>query len=294
MDNLTSFTLPSSRPPTAGEELLTYLCILFAVLYPLLCALFRNDRLRSTLETYPYTTRRSFASMTDDDAMRIQQILSELEFPFTFEKSVQFALFRSYGIPTVSKLLVATSQFTEPSTACKRYTDTALLISEFMAHEPLAHRTREAIGRMNYIHSHYRKSGKILDDDMLYTISLFASEPVRWIDRYEWRKLEDFEKCAIGTFWKSVGDAMEISWEKLASGTGGPDGTWKDGLQFWEELTGWSLAYEKEYMRPDVNINKTAEETVTILLWGVPKALKPAGKHLVSALMDDRLRTAMM
>ena len=268
--------------------------MLLVILYPLVCALLRNDRLRTTLETFPYTTRRSFASMTDKDAMQIQQNLMEFEFPFLFEKSLQFALFRSYGIPTVSKLLVATSQFTEPSTACKRYIDTVLLINEFMAHEPVAERGQEAIGRMNYIHSHYRKSGKILDDDMLYTISLFASEPVRWIERYEWRKLEEFEKCAIGTFWKSVGDAMEITWEKLKSGTGGKEGTWKDGLDFWEELTGWSLKYEQENMRPDWAVHKTAEETVAILLWAVPNPLKPAGKHIISALMDDRLRTAMM
>lgn len=294
MDNQTSFDIPVSTQSPPDQESWTYFWVLLAVLYPLICALLRNDRLRTSLETFPYTTRRSFASMTDNDAMQIQLDLSQLEFPFLFEKSLQFALFRSYGIPTVSKLLVATSQFTEPSTACKRYTDTEVLVTEIIANEPAAERTKEAIGRMNYIHSQYRKSGKILDDDMLYTISLFASEPVRWIDRYEWRKLEDFEKCAIGTFWKSVGDAMEISWEKLRSGTGGTEGTWKDGLHFWEELTEWSLQYEQENMVPDPNIHKTAEETIAILLWGIPEVLKPAGKHIVSALMGDRLRTAMM
>lgn len=294
MYNQTSFDIPVSTSSPSNQESWTYFWVLLAVLYPLVCALLRNDRLRTTLETFPYTTRRSFASMTDNDAMQIQQALAELEFPFLFEKSLQFALFRSYGIPTVSKLLVATSQFTEPSTACKRYTDTEVLVTEIIANEPAAERTREALGRMNYIHSQYRKSGKILDDDMLYTISLFASEPVRWIDRYEWRKLEDFEKCAIGTFWKSVGDAMEISWEKLKSGTGGTQGTWKDGLHFWEELTEWSLQYEQEKMVPDPNVHKTAEETIAILLWGLPNPLKPVGRHLVSALMGDRLRTAMM
>ena len=232
--------------------------------------------------------------MTDTDAQQIQQIAAEIEFPFTFEKALQFALFRSYGIPTISKLLVATSQFSEPSTACKRYVDTELLISEFMGYKPTEERTREAIARMNYIHSGYRKSGKLLDDDMLYTLSLFVSEPVRWINKYEWRKLEDMELCALGTFWKSVGDAMEISWEKLKSGTGGKEGTWKDGLQWLEEVMEWSEQYEREYMVPNVNSMKTADETTTILLWGIPKSLKGVGKHFVSALMGDRLRNSMM
>ena len=232
--------------------------------------------------------------MTDTDAQQIQQIAAEIEFPFTFEKALQFALFRSYGIPTISKLLVATSQFSEPSTACKRYVDTELLISEFMGYKPTEERTREAIARMNYIHSGYRKSGKLLDDDMLYTLSLFVSEPVRWINKYEWRKLEDMELCALGTFWKSVGDAMEISWEKLKSGTGGKEGTWKDGLQWLEEVMEWSEQYEREYMVPNVNSMKTADETTTILLWGIPKSWKGVGKHFVSALMGDRLRNSMM
>lgn len=268
--------------------------IVLLIFYPLICALLRNDRLRTTLDSFPYTTRRSFTSMTDKDAMRIQQVISELEFPFIFEKALQFALFRTYGIPSVSHLLVATRQFSEPSTACKRYADTVLLIAEFIGHNPTAERTRQAIGRMNYIHSHYQKSGQILDDDMLYTLSLFALEPVRWINKYEWRQLEDFEICAVGTFWKSVGDSMGISYEKLESGTGGKEGSWRDGLEWWEEIKEWSKMYEEEKMVPAETNKRTAEQTTRILLWTIPEPLKGMGRYLVSALMDDRLRRAMM
>ena len=293
MSNLTGTTSspPSQSSPNASWS---YLYPFLLLLYPTICALLRYSRLRTTLDTFPYTTRRSFASMTDKDAMRIQQIIGELEFPFTFEKALQFALFRTYGIPTISKLLCATSQFSEPSTACKRYSDTGLLINEFMGHEPTSERTREAIGRMNYIHSGYQKSGKILDDDMLYTLALFACEPVCWINKYEWRRLEDFEVCALGTFWKSVGDAMGISWEQLRSGTGGKEGSWRDGLEWWEEICEWSQAYERVKMVPAETNRKTAEETTRILLWTIPGPLKGVGRHLVSALMDDRLRKAMM
>ena len=280
--------------PTAAQDSWTSFYVVLFMLYPLVCALLRNDRLRTMYETFPYTTRSSFASMTDDDAQQIQQIAAELEFPFTFEKALQFALFRSYGIPTVAKLLVATSQFSEPSTACKRYVDTTILISEFMGYKPTEERTREAIGRMNFIHSGYRKSGKLLDDDMLYTLGLFVTEPIRWINKYEWRKLDDIELCALGTFWKSVGDAMGISWEKLKSGTGGKEGTWIDGLQWVEEVMEWCEQYEEDSMVPNIDSRKTADETTRILLWSLPGPLKGVGKHLVSALMDDRLRSAMM
>ena len=288
-------TLYSAQvPPVPDTASWKSFYILLLILYPLVCTLLRNHRLRTTYKTFPYTTRASFASMTETDAQQIGQIAAELEFPFTYEKALQFALFRSYGIPTIAKLLVATSQFSEPSTACKRYVDTTVLISEFMGYKPTEERTREAIARMNFIHSGYRKSGKLLDDDMLYTLSLFVTEPIRWINKYEWRKYTDMEVCALGTFWKSVGDAMGISWEKLRSGTGGAEGTWKDGLQWVEELTEWSKQYEMEYMLPNVNSMKTANETTTILLWTIPGPLKGAGKNIVSALLDDRLRSAMM
>ena len=294
MVNQTTAAPSLHQSSTNANESWSYSYLLLLTLYPLLCSLFRNDRLRTTLETFPYTSRRTFASMTDRDAMLIQQVVGELEFPFTFEKALQFALFRTYGIPTISKLLVATSQFSEPSTACKRYADTALLINEFIGHDPTSERARQALGRMNYIHSNYKKSGRILDDDMLYTLSLFACEPVRWINTYEWRGLEDFEVCALGTFWKSVGDAMGISWEKLKSGTRGKEGTWTNGSEWWEEVREWSEAYEREKMVPAETNRKTAEQTVRILLWTLPGPLKGVGRHMVSALMDDRLRKAMM
>jgi hypothetical protein len=63
---------------------------------------------------------------------------------------------------------------------------------------------------MNYIHSGYQKAGKISQDDLLYTLSVFITEPITWVGKYEWRAMTDMEKCAIGTFWKSIGDAMGI------------------------------------------------------------------------------------
>ncbi|CAF9940553.1 MAG: hypothetical protein ALECFALPRED_008712 [Alectoria fallacina] len=284
-DDSLAFQLPLAFSP--------YSYPLFCLFYLTLVAFFRGRRLRSTLVKHPYSTRASFASMTNEDAYLIQKGIGELEFPFTFEKSLQFALFRTYGIPTISKLLVQTNQLSEGSTATKRYTDTTVLIAEFLGYHPTSARSIEAIGRMNYIHSQYQESGKILDDDLLYTLSLFAGEPARWIDEYEWRKLEDFERCAIGAFWKAIGDAMGIGYEKLRGGEEGGQG-WIDGLQWLDELKEWSAEYEKRFMLPDKNNQKTAEQTVAILLYSMPRFVKPYGIRIVSALMDDRLRTAMM
>ena len=260
------------------------------LIYPTVVSIFRYRRLDSMRRKFPYTARSYFASMTTKDAFFIQQALVELEFPFLFEKALQFALFRTYGIPSISKLLVKTGQFSEATTATKRYADTAVLVTAFAAWPPESERVHEAIARMNYIHSVYQKAGKISNDDMLYTLSLFACEPYRWVERYEWREIQPFEKCALGVFWKNIGDAMEISYEKISSGGEG----WVDGLQWLEELAAWSEEYERECMVPAETNKKTANETVEILLWNMPSLLKPFGKKIVSVLMDDRLRTAMM
>lgn len=228
--------------------------------------------------------------MTNEDAFHIQKNMIELEFPFTCEKALQFALFRTYGIPSISSLLVHTEEFSGQATATKRYADTVVLLAEFMGYKPGEARSVEAIGRMNYIHSVYQKAGKISNEDLLYTLSLFAWEPVRWVERCEWRCLEDFEKAALGTFWKGVGDAMGIDFGGLKSAEVG----WRDGLEWLEEVGGWAEEYERRCMVPMECNRVVADQTVEILLWHVPRWGRRVARKVVYALMDDRLRNAMM
>lgn len=65
-----------------------------AASYPLLTNALRYQRLRSLHQQYNYPTRESMAHMTDDEAFQIQKTVAQLEFPFMFIKSLQFALFR--------------------------------------------------------------------------------------------------------------------------------------------------------------------------------------------------------
>jgi hypothetical protein len=43
--------------------------------------------------------------------------------------------------------------------------------------------------RLNEIHSKY----KISNGDFLYTLSLFIFEPATWINKYDWRQLDERE-----------------------------------------------------------------------------------------------------
>lgn len=94
----------------------------------------------------------------------------------------------------------------------------------------------------------------------------------------------------MGTFWKSVGDALGISFEDLPSGESG----FRDGIQWLEEIDAWSQDYEAKYMVPDVKNRQTADQTTAVLLYMLPEAFVPVGQQFVSFMMDDRLRKAML
>lgn len=156
---------------------------------------------------------------------------------------------------------MATREFSTPENASKRYADTAVLIQEIMGHRPRSDRVFKAIARMNYIHSRYQRSGKISNEDLLYTLSVFITEPVTWVNKYEWRTLTEMEVCAISTFWKSVGDAMDIEYNgQLAHSD------WSNGLDFYEDIKAWALSYEGRFMVPAPSNKTTADQLVPLLL----------------------------
>lgn len=200
-------------------------------------------------------------------------------------------MIQTYGIPTISKTLTKTQQFVNAQFSFKRYSDTVVLIGEFTSHHPTSTRSQTAIARTNYIHSQYRQSGAILPEDMLYTLSLFATEPIRFIDQYEWRQTTEVERCAMGVFWKSIGDSMAIDYtDYLPSAASG----FRDGIHWLEEVTAWAEEYEKKAMLPAQTNRDTANQTTAVLTYILPSKLKFLGEWFVSYMMDDRLRKAML
>lgn len=186
--------------------------------------------------------------------------------------------------------MVATGQLVNDTSASKRYADTGALLLEAVLNRPTSDRAIAAIARINYLHDRHRKHGKITEPDLLYTLSLFALEPSSWVPRFEWRHLTDMELCAIGTLWKSLGEAFDIPYTLLPSSPSG----WANGLDWLDELGEWSRVYQEKKMVPAVSNKRLADSTFQILLWMLPGPLKGVGKNLVAALLEDRLREAMM
>lgn len=143
---------------------------------------------------------------------------------------------------------------------------------------------------MNWLHDRYRRVGKIKDEDMLYTLSLFVLEPVRWTERFEWRALSDLERCALAVYWKNLGEVMDIPYDVLPSAKSG----WQDGLNWLEELEAWSKVYDIENTAPDEHNETLALATLTVALTNVPRMFHGIALQFVSALLDQRLTRAMM
>ncbi|ROV89131.1 hypothetical protein VSDG_08889 [Cytospora chrysosperma] len=258
-------------------------------LWGIFCSVFRFKHEKAMLQRFGYINRASMAKMTNDDAQKILEDIMSYEFPLLYKVSLQYALFKTYSFSTVSTMLAATKSFSDATSAPKRYEDTTIIFAEFSLNPPTSERCITAIARMNHLHSPYKKAGKISNADMLYTLAVAVMEPIRFFRLYEWRALNDMEICAIGTFWKSIGDAMEIEYKGYLSKE-----AWTDGIEFVEDITRWAKGYEVEAMNPHPENRKLADALVGMLFFYVPASLRPFALQILTVLMGDRVREAFL
>jgi hypothetical protein len=188
----------------------------------------------------------------------------------------------------MTKLFVATRQLNGKN-ASKRAADTEVVLNEVHDREPGSESHILGIARMNYLHSRYRKAGKILDEDMLHTLGSAVVDIFRGVDRNEWRQLTDAERCAIGVFHKALGDAMEIPFTFLPSHQPG----WKDGIHFAQELYDWTLGYEKDVAQPTDSTRYIGRQLMELAKCNMPALLKPLIESVVVTKLDEHTRISM-
>lgn len=204
------------------------------------------------------------------DCQDISRLLSTYEFPWDNQRALEFALFRTYAVPSISALLDATGEFARR--AQKRYDDTAILISEFSEWGYESERGRAALRRMNRIHHRFA----ISNEDYLYVLTTFVFEPIRWNARYGWRKLTERERLAAFCFWREVGRRMGI----------------RDIPETYEALEAYNVAYERDCFRFAQTNRRVGEATRDLFLSWFPAPLRPLLKPGVYAMMDDPLLDA--
>lgn len=193
-------------------------------------------------------------------------------FPWEMERALEFALFRTFAVPSISKILVGTGEFT--SRTRKRYDDTELILYEILEHGMDSFRGKKAIDRMNDMHGRF----KIPNEDYLYVLSTFIFEPIRWMDKYGWRPFTESEKQAILINYTLLGKKMHVS--------GIPETL--------EDFEAFNLEFEKINFRFDPNNQIIGNKTIELLLgFYFPKFLFPVVKPLLYSLMDRPLQNAM-
>ncbi|KAK6077077.1 hypothetical protein SCUP234_06816 [Seiridium cupressi] len=270
LSRLPTLVQDSIRPVTSrissssNDGLWKTALICFGLGYLVLVQTLRFQREKSMQKRFGYPDRASLKNMTVEDAQKIIKVLSALEFPMMSETSLQFALF-------------------------KVYEDTAVMIGEFMVNPPNSVRATTAVARMNWLHSKYIASGKILEADLLYTLSVFITEPVRFNRLFEWRPMNEMEHCAFGVFWKSIGDAMGIRYQGFLS-----KNEWDDGLDFALDVAQWAKSYEVTAFVPSETSNKPAVALIPMIAYWVPWWGKSFVYECVHVLLGDRVREAFL
>ncbi len=186
-----------------------------------------------------------------DEAYALTRDFHYLHFPFLATKALEFGLFKTYGIPSISSILFKTRQLIDVTN--HRYDDTDIIIREITEHAPSSKRYKAALERMNFIHSQYTISNR----DYLYVLSVFIVEPIDMVIKYGHRLPLEKEKEAVYLTWKHIGEQMGI---KNIPGS-------------YEEVDQFLHRYEDKYMKYAESNDEIAHATMELLLSKVPRPL---------------------
>jgi hypothetical protein len=219
--------------------------------------------------------RRAIAALdAADDHEEIVRQLGAYEFPWDTETALSLALFRTFAVPSISRILASTGEFT--GRARKRYDDTELLLAEIGEHGYGSDRGRTAIRRINRMHAAY----PIRDEDLTYVLSTFVLEPDRFNARYGWRRSTPHERAATYRYWCELGARLGVG-ELPAT---------MDGFDR------WNRAFEAAEFAFDPANRQVADATLTMYLrdvYRVPRWALPAGRVVALTLLDEPVLDAL-
>ena len=183
---------------------------------------------------------------------------------------MEIALFRSYGVPSISQLLDQTGQFKRHGQ--RRVDDTGLLLAEIVENGYDSPRGRQAIKTINRMHGKF----DIANVDMIYVLSTIVFEPIYWTRRFGWRPPSRNENLANYHFWVKVGARMAIK-------------EIPDTIEAFEQF---KRGYEREHFRYQASNRRVADATIKVLEDWYPRPIRPLARQVVYALLDEPLRRA--
>ncbi|KAI0554306.1 hypothetical protein F4679DRAFT_353116 [Xylaria curta] len=259
------------------------------LVYVPLCAIIRRRQMQRMARRHS-----SPENMTLEEAYAIKCRLAEHEFPMVFSAAINSVFFKAESIPTIAKLIsraVKRSSSSSSSSSSSKSKPRGPSVSPLdLLNRPGSPSTIAAVNRVNQIHSLYRPSGAMSDVDLLYVLSLFALEPERWISRFEWRSLTTYERCALATLWRALGEDLCVPFDALLpSGKTG----FRDALHWLRELEEWAREYEVKNREKSPDSVFLGEMQLNVKTEKVPKFLRSVARGFVAALIEPGLRRAM-
>lgn len=206
------------------------------------------------------------------DYHEMYRVLVAHEFPWDFNQSLSFALFRTYAVPSIGSLLHRTGEMR--NRAQKRYDDTVILLDTILEHSLEAARGREAVRRVNQMHGAY----PISNDDLRYVLATFVVMPDRWIAQYGWRTLTEAERAACANYYRNLGRHMGI----------------RDIPETYAAFSALLDRYEEEHFAKDAHSRAVADATLDLFTTFPLNRLAPRWlvHRFAYAVMDERLVNA--
>lgn len=206
----------------------------------------------------------------ETDFAEIVRNLVTHEFPWDTIQALSFALFRTYAVPGIGRLLDETGAFA--ADVQKRYDDTALLLEPpglVGFDHPDA---RTAIRRINQMHRSY----DIPAHQMRYVLSTFVVVPKRWMDDYGKRPFTPHEVSAVVHYYRTLGRHMGIT----------------DIPETFDEFSELMDSYEAEHFAFDEGARRVADVTLGLVTTFYPRPARRAVELFSRSLMDQPLLAA--
>lgn len=219
----------------------------------------RYDRLRQIQQLDP-----------ERDFLEIYRLTSTYEFPWDHTRALELALYRTYAVPSIGRLLAETAELTDRCQ--KRYDDTSLLLGAVVEHGFDTEDGRTAIRRVNQMHQRY----DISNDDMRYVLCTFVVVPKRWIDAYGWRPLCAHEQQASAAYYRALGRQLGI----------------KELPADYQEFEDFLDAYERAHFGWDAGARQVSDATLDLMASWYPRPLAKLVRTASLALLDEPLLRA--
>jgi hypothetical protein len=205
------------------------------------------------------------------DCRRIVFLDAFCEFPFDTTRSLELAFFKTFASPTIAALLDSTGEFNQRGQ--KRYDDTDILMSAFSEDGWDGELGKRALRRMNQIHGRF----EIANEDFLYVMSAMVLEPLRWNERFGWRRMLEAERLAVFYFWHEIGRRMAI----------------REIPATLAELERFNVEYESSRFAATEAGARLARSQQNVFLAWFPFVPNSLGARAISSMLDERVVRAL-